>query len=345
MQLHHTFLNDLRETFNKATLNSGVIERYFKIGPCEVHMRFASPELVNKMTPALEHLEIAKSQNPDLTIFLWDDKTTHSVMQPFPWVDLPSRKQSSITKLLNTDEIYTTYNAFKRILNVYDASSQTAFFWVPDARKVPFDELTSPLQNILHKFLMLKGAYLVHAGAVGTPRGGILLAGKGGSGKSTSVLSCLNSELFYAADNCTLLTGGSNPTAYSLYSSARLHGQTLWRVPHLIPSVVNRSDLKREKAVMFLNQMWREKLISQFPLRAIFLPHVTSSLNTTIVPAKTKDAIHALILSTVVQLPQTDPHMVQELIKIIHSVPAYHLELGTEMSQIPQVILKFLKES
>lgn len=308
-------------------------------------MRFASPELANKMTPALEHLEIAKSQNPDLTIFIWDDYTTNSKMQPFPWADSPHKRQSFIIGMLNMEMIYMTYNAFEHILNVYDATSQTAFFWVPDARKVPSDELTSPIQNILHKFLMPKGAYLVHAGAVGTPCGGILLAGKGGTGKSTSVLGCLNSQLSYAADNCTLLTGGSNPTAYSLYSSARLHGQTLWRVPHVIPSVVNTPNLKHEKAVMFLNQMWREKLISQFPLRAIFLPHVTSSLDTKLTPATTKDAIHALILSTVAQLPQTDPHTVQELIKIIQSVPAYHLELGTKMEQIPRVILKFLKES
>lgn len=344
MQLHTIFLNDLQETFHKATLTSGVIERYFKIGPCEVHMRFAGIELANKMTPALEHLAIPKSQNPDLTIFLWDEKTTHTVMQPFPWADLPSRKQSSIIKLLNTETVYTTYNATSQMLNVYDASSQTAFFWVTDAHTLPSSELSNPLKNILHKFLMPHDAYLVHAGAVGTPTGGVLLVGKGGVGKSTSTLSCLDSELLYAGDDYVLVGSVIPPTVYSFYSSARLHKDNMWRVPHAISAIVDAPHLKQDKAHIFLNQMWSEKLISQFPLRAIFLPHVTGNLDTKLTPARTKDAIHALMLSTIVQLPQIDPQTVQKLIKLIQSVPAYHLNLGTEMSQIPQVIVKFLKE-
>ena len=309
-----------------------------------MHMQFAGKALASKMARALEHLAVAPVKNPDFNVFIWDDVTTKTIMPPMPWANHSFKKQSSIINMLNTQTMYATYNAFTQILKVYDATCQTAFFWVLDAHKMPPEELSAPLRDIFHWFLMHKGAYLVHAGAVGTPSGGILLAGKGGAGKSTTVLNCLNSELLYASDDYTLVTGGPNPTVYSLYSSAKLRRESLSRVPHAISAIINLDNLGHEKAIIFLNRMWKKKLISQFPLRAFFLPHVTGNLDTTLSPATTKDAIHALLLSTVFQLPQTDPHSIQELIKIVRSVPSYHLNLGTQMEQIPQVISRCLKK-
>ncbi|MGE5042398.1 MAG: hypothetical protein ACM3IJ_05890 [Candidatus Levyibacteriota bacterium] len=344
MQPHQIFLRGLHETFNKARLQSDVVERYFKVGPYIVSMRFAGIVLANKMTPALEHLITAPAKNPSLNIFLWEGNTAQ--FKSIPWVNhFHKKNQPHSINILNTKTMYTTYNPLKQTLNVYDEDSHTAFFWVPDARKIHSDELTSPLQNILHKFLMPKDMFLVHAGAVGIPSGGILLAGKGGSGKSTSVLSCLNSPLLYAADNCTLITEGLNTTVFSLYSSARIHGESLWRVPEVTSSVVNAHNLEHEKALIFLNRMNPGKLILQFPLRAIFLPHITGKLDTSLSPATPRDAINALLLSTVALLPQTDPHTVQKLIAIIQNVPAYHLNLGTRMEQIPRVIAQFLGKS
>lgn len=343
MLFHQAFLENLLISFEKASQNSGILEQYFKIGPHIVRMRFAGIVIAATMTQSIQHLAVAPVKKPSLSVFLWDDATTKTVLPPFPWIGHSPKRKSQIIENLNTQILYTSYNSYKTILNVYDQASQTAFFWVPDARQVPSDQLSSPLRNIFHKFLKSKRIYLVHAAAVGTPRGGIFLAGKGGVGKSTSALSCLDSELSYAGDDYILLSNKPQPKAYSVYSSAKLNKNNLWRVPNLKPYATNQPNIKEEKALIFLNQSHPEKLISQFPLRAIFLPQVTNNINTTLTSATTKEAINALLLSTVAQFPQTDPKSVKNVIEIIQSIPTYRLQLGTQMEQLPKVIINFLK--
>jgi hypothetical protein len=46
------------------------------------------------------------------------------------------------------------------------------------------------------------------------------VAGKGGSGKSTTALACLDSPLVYASDHYCSLTNEPAPYVYSLYDSA-----------------------------------------------------------------------------------------------------------------------------
>ena len=52
---------------------------------------------------------------------------------------------------------------------------------------------------------------VVHAASVGTKDGAVLIVGKGGSGKSTSALACLNAGMYYLGDDYTLISNDSNP--------------------------------------------------------------------------------------------------------------------------------------
>ncbi len=353
------FFETMHRAFEVACARTGTTERFFKIGAHTLRLCFAegrddgqedgrddpAPTFAARMTRALAHLASPPMPNPALNVLLWDDATTDTRLPRLPWQFQSTAKQFATIHSLNTERIYATFNEYGGILNVFDVETNTALFWTPDARRVPTHEWSTPLRNILHWFWMHNGAFMIHSGAVGLPNGGVLLAGKAGAGKSTTAVACLESELRYAADDYCVLAAEPQPWVYSMYSSAKLHGENLARVPHIKHVVANAGELGTEKATVMLHEAWAEKLILQFPLRAIFLPRVSGARDTQLFPATYAESIRALTLSTISIMPRTDSFAVQKLNRLIQTIPAYHLELGTDMKQIPQVILKILEQN
>ena len=61
-----------------------------------------------------------------------------------------------------------------------------------------------------------KGYQLVHAAAVGSEAGAVLISGKGGLGKSTTALSCLGKGLTYVGDSHVVVQLDPFPRVHSL---------------------------------------------------------------------------------------------------------------------------------
>ena len=113
---------------------------------------------------------------------------------------------------------------------------------------------------------------LMHAGAVGYADGGVLLAGKSGSGKSTTALACLASDLLFASDDYVCVATTAQPWVHSLYSTAKLVPGNLSRFPELSGKLSNPDRLTTEKAMVNVHAHFPAKVLSGFPIRAILLP-------------------------------------------------------------------------
>jgi hypothetical protein len=186
----------------------------------------------------------------------------------------------------------------------------------------------------------------VHAGAVGTPHGGVLLVGKGGSGKSTSALACLRSALLYAADDyCLLDSRGEPPYVHSIYNSAKLEAGHIRTFPHLLPLISNPQDLGIAKAVIYLNDHHPERLSAGFPIKAVLIPRVTGKADTRLTPATQLDGLRALAPSTLFQLSGAGAVNFGIMAGFARRVPSYFLEAGTDLDQIPAVIEAFLNSA
>ena len=81
----------------------------------------------------------------------------------------------------------------------------------------------------------------------------LLLAGRSGSGKSTTAMLAFDSDLLYAGDDFALVREGPEPRVFGLYSSAKLNRDGLERMPALWPHVSNPSRLEIEKALVYLD--------------------------------------------------------------------------------------------
>jgi hypothetical protein len=319
-----------------------VQERYYAVGGLTIRLIFAGPALIPYVTPALEHLEIPPQGEASLTVHVWDTETTGANMPRAPWsINYDVAFRGDVTGF-NDGRYRTAYQPQAALLSMLDMETGTALYWTRDARLIPSYIVAVPLLYILNWWLRKHGLQIIHAAALCAPEGGVLLAGKGGSGKSNTALTCLNAGFAYAGDDYSLVSPGPEPTVHSLYNSGKTFAADIDHLPFLAPLITNPELLGEEKALYFLHRHFPEKLATCFPLKALLLPRVTGKPETVIRRATSAAAILALAPSTIAQLAGAGLEAHASIRDLVAAVPCYHLELGTEREKIPGVIRDLL---
>lgn len=334
------FFEAVCKAWEEAGCRHGIVERFFQIGGYTLRLCFAGDALVSLLTPALEHLEVPPAPAA-LTIRVWDSKSTGVAMPPPVWSASDMQPRGEVSGW-NEGAVRLTYHPDPDTVSMIHEDKALAVFWIADAAHTPYYESGAPVRSILHWWMSRQSLQLVHAAALGMPTGGVLLAGRGGSGKSTTALACLNSDLLYAGDDYCIVSAGSVPVVHSLYNTAKANGDDVARFPYLVHAVTNASKLAEEKALLFLHRFAPHKLLVEFPLRAILVPRVTGGRETQAVPVTSTEALRALAPSTIFQLPGAGGDTLRFLAGVSSAVPCYRLELGTDIAAIPAVITKLL---
>jgi hypothetical protein len=238
---------------------------------------------------------------------------------------------------------------------LFDHASQLWAFWSPahvDAHVwlasldfLPPWEFGAPLKALLHWMCGEAGLQLIHGGAVGRETGGVLLAGPGGAGKSTTALACLGSGLKYLADDYCLIEPGSPPVAHQLYADAKLRPENLHRFEKLRANFAWEPDVAGAKPLMFLNDAWRDHMALRLPLQAIVMPHVSGAADTTWKRGSSAAAWRALAPSTMWQLPARKRETFESISSLSRSLPVYELHVGTNLRTIPGAIESVLADA
>lgn len=337
------FFENARAAFLHAERASGsTVERHYYLSGFSLHLRFAGPALASRLAPALDHLLMADNgQPPDLTICLWDSASTATRMPQRPWQvdDLIARGD---VRGFRNETILTALTADVGALSILNLAENVGLFWIRDAADLPTYERGAPLRAILHWWMRQHNRFLVHAAAVGMRQKGVLIVGRGGSGKSTTALTCLTNGWDYASDDYCLVSATETPRAESLYNTAKLDADHLRNLPQLLPAISNREELGNEKALLYLHQYKPNSLSAGFDLKAVLLPRVTGKPDTALQPATPAAGLRDLAPSSLFQLPSTGQEEFFALSRLVRTVPCYQLDLGTRLEQIPRVIQEVL---
>ncbi len=336
-------LEGVKETFGRAAESSGVVERRFEIAGETVALRFAGDALVDLLTPAFSHLSASGAGEPRLTVNLWDAESTRTSPPPLPEIE-PDSAFGAFYYYAEPPYRFL-YQPGPGALSMLDTEEGEAWYWIGSPAGLSHWEQAAPARHILQWFIGSTGRQQVHGGAVGTAEGGVLLVGKGGSGKSTATLSTLASDLLYAGDDYVAVELGEEPLVHSLYSSGKVEPHHLGRLPHLERAVSNRDKLESEKAVVYVQEHWPERTTRGFPLRAVLIPKVVAERpESRLTDATRAAALAALAPSTIFQLHPSGQEALAAMAKVVARVPTYTLELGSDIGGIPRVISAFLEQ-
>jgi hypothetical protein len=331
------FVHSVNDHFLQSVNDRRQVVLYLGLANVVIKLWFANEVLVEVISPALSHLIVEKPAQVDLTICLWDSQSTQTPIVAPPWPHPFYTDRGEIIHA-NNERIYSLMDLHTRALSVLDKEQNIAFYWTRELTDLPWWASGSPLQYIIHWWSFARGYQLTHAAGVGKNNQAVLLTGKGGSGKSTTTLACLQAGFDYFSEDYCLLEESLQPNIHSVYNSAKVTQQTLDFFPAFIPYIANKNRQPDEKALIFQQQIYPQRIRHTSPLKAIIVPCVETIQHSWLEPVATNDVLAALTVTTMWQLVRSSSDTFKRLKAIASVLPAYRLHLGRDFNKIPEII-------
>lgn len=337
------FFSELAAAARTAEDASDITEAWYRIAGLVLHIRFAGSALVPIIDPAMAHRRIEAPTEPaDLLLTCWD---CASLGQPYP--RSPVGKQAFLPRgevtLLSDENFQAAYEPAGRLLSMIDVAAGQAFYCVGDAGEIPRFDVAEPIRILLSWFMRAHGRQLVHAGAVGKARGGVLLMGRSGAGKSNTSLTCLNGGLGFVSDDFCAVSSGETPMAYSLYCTAKTRESDAERSPFLRNLGPEPDPTGRDKTIHFLQQSASEALLECFPLKALLLLEQGAG-PCRIAPAPASALLAGSAPDTARLLANAGGEVLRSLGQLVRRLPCYTLHLGSDPLQIAPTIAALIDD-
>jgi hypothetical protein len=320
-----------------AMADAGEVSETFTFADRRVRVRSAGAPIAAALTAALSHRACADEGPVDATILLWEESRVPGGALPPPWRpgELGPRGQARAGE---KSEVLAIYEDVWGGVMMCDRRTRVALNRVPDVRRLPWWERPAPLRPALFGTLTGEGLHLVHAGAVGDERGGVLLAGRGGSGKTTVALAALAAGMAYVADDYLLLQGGDRPLAWNIFGTAKLEAGHAERFPGFAGELVISADPEpQEKFVLDVDRLMGEAISECLPIRAVLVPRIRGG-RARLRDASAVEALLALAPSTTFQMPFDEGAVIAALAAVTRAVPAYALDVGDDPRELAEAV-------
>lgn len=332
----------LAEPFERAANRLGRHDGVVTIAGLHIRLSFAGDAMRERLLPALI-ARVDARVDPDITLRVWDCASAGLPVTAFPWRPENVGPQGTVA-VATSESIRTAFSVGSSALSMLDLERGVGLFCARDAYALPWYEHAAPFRTLLHWALESRGCRFVHAAAVATPHGGVLLAGRGGSGKSTTAMLCLESGFDYAGDDYVgVSTDETAPRAHAIFTSAKLSASSIDWLPFLRPAI-RVAPVGEEKGVAMIGELLPQQIAPTFPLRAVIVPSVaggTSRLRR----ISGGTALRALAPTTLLQLPGSGADAFAGLADLVRRLPAWSLELGDDREEIPRLIARAIEES
>lgn len=224
---------------------------------------------------------------------------------------------------------------------MYDRDTGRGIQLVDPARGLPPWDSGSPLRNFLHWHLAGPDRDLIHAGTLGIDGGGILLAGRGGSGKSGTVLAGVMHGLDTVGDDYVLANRGDAVTVEPLFRTLKQDPAGLARLGlanHRVGRLLNWQG----KHQFTIDDVGGRPQPARIVVRCLCVPTICGGPRTTFEPLGDKEAFLALAPSGVSQIPDDRGATFAFAAGLARRLPAFRLLLGTDPAEIAAAVRGFL---
>lgn len=300
---------------------------YYLIANNIIRLRFAQGEHAQSFTKALKHLMIKPpidSKDVELDIHISN-------------FDLSSVSFPPPESYLTDGNFFLEYSDLQKNISILNLQENRAYHLLAPDYKISQGEMGAPFCRILRWWFRKKELQLIHGAVVGSGLRGVLIPGRGGSGKSTISIACLKAGLSFLSEDFCLLELNSPMKAYSLYRSAKLFTKDLDLDSTLMEDL--KVDTKSKKSLFFIDP---HKVQPEMSIEAIFLPVIQPSTKSGLVKISPFVALRELATSTLFQMKGSrsyDFHAVENLVK---QVPCYQFNMGSDLRNATEVIREFL---
>ncbi len=317
-------------------------EDKISIGEKTVRFQGKGAALRTALMSALAHLRSEDSTETDLLVRAWDAADGRAALPPFPTAVGDELTHDKVMRLSDDNYIVVWERHFDAV-TLLDRANRRAIYFTGDAAALPYYETAAPLRALWHAWFSQLGALPLHGACVGRAGDALLLTAPGGNGKSTTALLGLQAGMDYLADDWCLVDPGQRKI-HSLFGTAKLRPDNLHRFPQLADRIHNFDKLDEEKATFFLHRYFPDQLRASARLRAIVIPRVSGTAQTTFTRTNSAQAWHALIGVTLRGISGSGRELFTLLGEVARCVPVYSLSLGSDLPQVPRALQAVLDE-
>ncbi len=328
--------------YKKASQHNLEHNDYFMVAGKVYCLRFLGTELRRILIAALEHLRVPACGEVDVTLHVWDSESTGTAMSPPP-CDWDAFTDRGDIWGFNSKRIRTAFHYSDYSVNLYDHQRAIGIYWVQNSKSIPYWTTSAPFRTLFQWSLSGYGLQLIHAAGVGKDRNLFIITGKGGVGKSSTALACINAGMDYIGDDYIIVENGSPQKAYSLYSTAKLFNDDIGRFPNLSQLVGERQSKEQEKGVYQLYPDLQAQIKKEGVVKAFLVPSITGKPDPSSFQAIPKWRVEkAMAFTTISQLPGAGEDTSEYIKKLVEDTPCFEAKLSNEFNEIPASILQML---
>lgn len=284
-----------------------------------------------ELSRAFLHADQGQHRGKPHSISVWDGTDPRVGPPCRPWGET-GHEPLGVVAAYSDSRVRCAFDVHTSSLIVFDRDRHCSYTWYPDIASLPAWAKASPFRIPLSWLLNQREMQMVHGAAVSIDGSAVLLAGAGGSGKSTTALACALAGMGYLGDDYCAVDPQQR-TVHMIYRTAKVLSRTLEMLPRLNRLVVNADKITEEKGVIFF-EADDLSLVHSANLAAILLPRISIDGRTALTPASRADAMHALLPSTVGGLMGGTEFTPRALLKLVRDVPVFTIDLGTDLAAV-----------
>jgi len=319
-------------------------EEHYVFAGRPIRLRVVGAGMAMRTHRAFAHLRCTGAlRAPMLRIDLWDETETA----------IPGLPESSTTDLerrwLACDGVLTAspdgrYVSFRyrEAVTILDRVEQHMIGCRRHGAHLSGGDYSKPLLMLLSIWYHDRGVQVLHTGLMAHSGIGVLIPGESGSGKSTTTLSGLEQGLEFLGDDFVGLERSADGgfLGHSLFSTACLLRDNLSRFPELRRQVVDDASQAEEKPILFLSEIFPDRIRTTVPIRAVVLLRIRQA-HTRVRPARRAEALRHIAASTLhTVVPRPGRDALEMIGALVETVPAWWLDLGSDLCDIPPAIAR-----
>ncbi|KQT58463.1 hypothetical protein ASG52_21630 [Methylobacterium sp. Leaf456] len=219
-----------------------------------------------------------------------------------------------------------------------DRQHRRGFVWHRSPETLPSWETARPFLHAFKGLAPFTGLTPLHAAAVAHGENGVLIAGRGGAGKTSLALACVEAGWRYVADDFLLLRGTPSLRAVNLYRSARIRADMFGHLQRtMAASFALSTDSGEVKGEVDLGRL-SACTIGDAEIGAIVVPHRAGAARAGWSPMRRSVVLRELAATTLAMLPGDAQATYDAIARGIEGVPCYAFDPGPTLSDAPAAL-------
>lgn len=226
----------------------------------------------------------------------------------------------------------------------YDHEAKRGLYILRSPDAIPPWEPSFPLRNFIHWSCEGTSQGLLHAGTAGMDGEGVLIAGPGGSGKSGTTLAAILSGMDSVGDDYVMTSlKNDSVEVCPVISKMKQDSKGLARLGLTSDNALFDGPNWQNKYSFDFTTLGQGTRASLLRIKAIVLPRISHSDKTTFSKASGMQAMLKLSPSSLYQLAGDWKRTMQFSGNVCRSLPAFHMDLGTEADEIADSLRELIK--